>query len=238
MKVDADLVAFQEVGSHAALGAVNDLLTHPYPHLAVVPGNSTRGIQLAFASRMPVEVSSHADRILPGRDGKPVSDYPNAAAAGRREAVELRLQRDLLRGDVNCNGVDLSVFNVHLKSPNQPRWCRLTAAELRAAECRLIASIVRDFQTQQPQRPVLLLGDFNDQWPSQALAELNPAGLERIEYQDPDKVGTFWPAGLTIDHVLVNPAAARILVPDSAVIHDTASLRRGSDHCAVSVDLL
>lgn len=237
INLDADLIALQEVGSHAALTALNDLLTHPYPHLAVVPGNSTRGIQLAFASRVPIQVFSHADRVLFDRAGKPVTDFPNAAAAQRQEPVELRLQRDLLRCDISWDGIDLSVFNVHLKSPNQPRWCLLSAADLRAAECRLIARIIQDFQIQQPHRPVLLLGDFNDLWPSDALAELQPAGLEHIDYHSPSKAGTFWPAGLTIDHVLANPAAARMLIPESALIHDLGKLRRGSDHCPVSVDL-
>lgn len=237
IKVDADLVVLQEVGSHDALSAVNDLLTHPYPHLTVLPGNSMRGIHLAIASRVPINVTSHAERFLPARDGTPVFDYQDAAAAGRNEAREMRLQRDLLRCDVTLAGVELSVFNVHLKSPNQPRWALLSAADLRAAECRLIAGVLRDCQDRQPERPIILLGDFNDLWPSDPLAELHPAGLTRIDYTGPDKAGTFWPAGLTIDHIFANPAAARLLVPDTARIHDLASLRRGSDHCAVSVDL-
>jgi endonuclease/exonuclease/phosphatase family metal-dependent hydrolase len=236
-RVDADLVALQEVGSLAALCAVNELLTDPYPYLRVVPGNSSRGIALAFASRKPIEVVSHAERVLTDEDRRPLCDYPNAAAAQREEPEALRLQRDLLRCDISCDGIDLSVFNVHLKSPNQPRWCLLSAEQLRAAECRLIAEIVTDFQQLHAQRPVALLGDFNDLWPSAALAALDSAGLIHIDYHGANKAGTFWPAGLTIDHLLANAAMARMVVPDSAVIHDLASLRRGSDHCPVSVDL-
>lgn len=234
--VDADVVALQELGSRAALSALNNLLTQPYPFLSVVPGNSSRGIQLGFASRLPMTVHSHADQVLTSPGGDPLMDYPNAVAARQKQPSVLRLQRDLLQADIELDGVALSVFTVHLKSPNQPRWCRLSAAELRTAECRLIARLLTEFQQQQPDRAVVLLGDFNDTWPSPALAALEAAGFEFLSFSGSADTGTFWPAGLIIDHILVNAVARGHLIPDSARVHDKASFRRGSDHCIVSVD--
>ena len=237
-RVDADLVAFQEVGSLAALGSVNDLLSHPYPYLGVVPGNSRRGIHLGFASRLPMTLTSHADRCLFDTDQQVIEDYPDAASVTTGLTCPLGLQRDLLRCDVQVDGERLSVFTVHLKSPNQPRWSRLRADELRQAESRLIARIVTESQQQDEQTAIVMLGDFNDLWPSAALLPLDQAGLVRVGFSPAaDQLRSFWPRAITIDHILVNAAAAQWLVPDSAMIHDAKSFRRGSDHCPVSVDL-
>lgn len=237
-RVEADLVAFQEVGSLAALNSVNQLVSDHYPYLSVVPGNSRRGIHLGFASRQPMQLTSHADRSLLDVDQQLIEDYPDAASAKTGVTCSLGLQRDLLRCDLQIDGCQLSVFNLHLKSPNQPAWSRLRADELRQAESRLIARIVTESQQHAAQTAVVMLGDFNDLWPSAALLPLDEAGLIQVGFATAaDNLRSFWPRAITIDHILVNAVAAQWLVPDSAMIHDAKSFRRGSDHCPVSVDL-
>lgn len=236
--VDADLVAFQEVGSVAALQSVNELCSEPYPHLSIVPGNSQRGIHLGFASRLPMSLTSHVDRTLFDADQQVLEDHPDSASAAAGVVSPLGLQRDLLRCDLEIAGRRLSVFNMHLKSPNQPRWSRLRADQLREAESRLIARIVLESEQCDPDVPIVLLGDFNDLWPSAALLPLEQAGLICVEYAcATGNPRSFWPKAITIDHILVNAVAAAWLVPDSAMIHDVKSFRRGSDHCPVSVDI-
>jgi endonuclease/exonuclease/phosphatase family metal-dependent hydrolase len=236
--VQPDLVAFQEVGSLAALNSVNELVSDPYPHLAVVPGNSQRGIHLGFASRQPMILTSHADRRLLGSDEQILEDHPDAASAASGAVCSLGLQRDLLRCDLAVAGCRLSVFNTHLKSPNQPRWSRLRADQLRQAESRLIARIVQELEQHDSDLPIVVLGDFNDLWPSDALLPLQDGGLMKVDFAPAAAaLRSFWPKSITIDHILVNASAGAWLVPDSAMIHDVKSFRRGSDHCPVSVDL-
>lgn len=152
----ADVVALQEVGSLAALAAVNQLLSQPYPYLYLTPGNSVRGIHLAFASRFPGSLTSHQHLELLDERGEVLEDYATAADAAIEKAQVLRLQRDLLRLDLSIDDRPISLFNLHLKSPNQPRWCRLTAQELRSAECRLVASVTAQFETEQPGAALVL----------------------------------------------------------------------------------
>jgi endonuclease/exonuclease/phosphatase family metal-dependent hydrolase len=247
-RVDADLVGFQEVGSLAALGAVNELLTTPYPFLYLLPGNSRRGIHLAFASRRPLTVTSHAERTLRDDGGGVLEDYPDAESARSGSLAPLTLQRDLLRCDFG-DGLKLCVFNVHLKSPNQPRWCRLSAEALRTAECRLIAEIVAE--NDRAGQGIVVLGDCNDVWPSSALSALQEVGLKRVATEgetlsaddvpstaDQTSATSYWPRAINIDHIMLNTVAADWLDAGSAIVHDAKSFRRGSDHCPVSVDLL
>ena len=214
-------------------------MSSPYPYLYLLPGNSRRGIHLAFASRCPLTVTSHAERPLRDECGRVLEDYPDAASAQSGLLEPLALQRDLLRCDFG-GGLKLSVFNVHLKSPNQPRWCRLGAEELRRAECRLVAEIVAE--NEEAGQGIVLLGDCNDVWPSSSLSALQDVGLERVTAAgapgEPPVAASYWPRAITIDHIMLNAVAAGWLDSGGAIVHDAKSFRRGSDHCPVSVDLL
>ncbi len=232
-RLDADLLAVQEVGDGAALTAVNELLGQPYPHLEVVPGNSDRGIHLGFLSRVPVSLTSHAELLLADAHGQPLADFATAADAEAGLETPLRLQRDLLRCDV-LDGA-LTVYNVHLKSPNQPRWRRLDAATVRAAEARLIAGVLAAPLAER-ERALLLVGDFNEGSDGEALAPLRRAGLHDVAGKDAEQVPTFWPACARIDHVFANTTALRRVEGDLQV-HASRRARRASDHFPVSVAL-
>jgi endonuclease/exonuclease/phosphatase family metal-dependent hydrolase len=235
---DADVVALQEVGSLAALAAVNQLLSQPYPYLYLIPGNSVRGIHLAFASRFPGSLSSHRHLDLRDERGEVLEDYATAADAAMDTAKVLRLQRDLLRLDLCINDRPISLFNLHLKSPNQPRWCRLTAQELRLAECRLVAGVTEQFETEQPGSALLVLGDFNDPWPAAALQPLAALGLRRPQrHTAASSAESYWPRAITIDHILLNAAALELSLDSGWQVIDDKRARRGSDHCPVVLEL-
>jgi endonuclease/exonuclease/phosphatase family metal-dependent hydrolase len=235
-RVDADVLALQEVGGAAALDALNGLLTRPYAHARVVPGNSDRGIHLAYLSRLPFATRSHSGRALRDRQGELLREPAEEAADG---TSALRLQRDLLRCDLAAGAEGLTLYNVHLKSPNQPRWRQIGADEVRAAECRLIAEVIGAQQRAEPRRPVVLLGDFNAPWDSESLTPLRSLGLVNLlEATRPPKAPTFWPgAGAEIDLVLATAAALPYVVRGSVHVHESQRARKGSDHYPVSFEL-
>jgi len=235
-RVGADVIALQEVGGAAALETLNGLLAHPYPHARVVPGNSDRGIHLAYLSRLPFATRSHSGHELRDEKGQPLRDPAEEGANG---TGALRLQRDLLRCDLDVGAEGLTLYNVHLKSPNQPPGRQIGADEVRAAECRLIAEVIRAQQIAEPGRPLLLLGDFNAPWDSDSLAPLRSLDLANLlESARPLDAPTFWPGtGAEIDLVLANAAALPRIVTGSVRVHESQRARKGSDHYPVSFEL-
>jgi len=239
---DADVVALQEVGSITALEAVNQLLAEPYPHLLMLPGNSARGIHLAYASRVPANVVSHRELRLLDDAGRELEDHTSVDDAAAGQMSPLKLQRDLVRLDCELQdrpaATQLTLFNVHLKSPNQPAWARLSAQDLRCAECRLIARVVSDFAVRYPRAAIVILGDFNAEWQAAALEPLRQAGFSCADGAlSASLPASFWSLGLTIDHILVNAIAAERIVTGSLNVINDKRCRRGSDHAPVLVDL-
>jgi endonuclease/exonuclease/phosphatase family metal-dependent hydrolase len=239
----ADAVLVQEVGSIEALEAVNAGLETPYPFCAVAEGNSERGIHLGVLSREPFELTSHRQLELTDQDGTPLLEYASEAAASTGTAMPIRIQRDLLQVELDLadQGM-LTLFNVHLKSKTNRPWRRLPADDVRAAEVRQIANRIDEYLSTHPRRPLLLGGDFNDLRSSTALAPL--FALPLVDPMGEQLAGsgrnpsTYWPKRrMRLDFLLLSPAAAGRLVPDSARIHASQRAKRGSDHYPVSVDL-
>lgn len=239
----ADAVLLQEVASAAALEQVNARLETPYPFAAVVEGNSERGIHLAVLSREPFEVTSHRQVELTDTAGTPLEEYPSEAAAFADQALPLRIQRDLLRIELDlADQGALTLFNVHLKSKTNRAWRRLPADDVRAAEARQIAGLVEAHLLAHPERPVLIGGDFNDLRSSDSLAPFfalplaDPMG-EQLAARGGNP-STYWPKRrMRLDFLLLSAAAQARLVHNSATIHASQRAKRASDHYPISVDL-
>ncbi|MEM1230316.1 MAG: endonuclease/exonuclease/phosphatase family protein [Pseudomonadota bacterium] len=228
--MDAHVVALQEVGSQAALEMLNALLRQPYEHVHCVPGNSDRGIHLAYLSRHPLRLSSH--RTLPLGTSPPLS--------------ELALQRDLLLARIAIGDAALTLANVHLKSKATPASAPpalLDADSLRAAELTLVLKVLGPQQDSTV--PAVLLGDFNDLPSSDALNALRQSrwvdALQRDRWlmEGSGRLpGTFWPRRRArLDRILLNGAAAALLRPGSTQTHASTLAQRGSDHYPVSAVL-
>lgn len=229
-QVDADLLALQEVGSLDTLRMFNDRLAAPYPHLACVNGNSDRSIHLAVLSRLPVTATSHAH--LPLQD-----------ISGAEWSPAVYLQRDLLRVRVTQpDGRRLVLFNVHLKSRAEKVDSPLSAADIRAAEVRLLVHLVRQYQQQHEADLIVVAGDFNDVPRSEALAPLTDLPLLDPQGDVLRRMGrnpsTYWPKRRTrFDRILVTPQTYERVVPDSPTIHISHMARAASDHYPVSLVL-
>lgn len=162
---DADVVSLQEVSSKATLESFlrrHDLAAM-YPHVAHVVGNSDRGINVAIISKYPFEtIVTHKDEKFPLADGSGESQF----------------SRDLLRADVNVDGVpgaELSVYTTHSKSRRPADPGETPSDTQRLSEGQAIRSIVEREMKPYPGRLYVVTGDLNDNTDDKSVqAMLNP----------------------------------------------------------------
>lgn len=240
-QVDADLIALQEVGSEQSLTSLNDRLTRPYEFAAFARGNSDRSIGLAVLSRAALAVTSYADLQLRDTDGSVMHAYANETSARAGITSPLRFQRDVMLVECDLPGsLRVAVFVVHLKSRTTRPWQTLSADAMRGAEIRALAWAVREYALRHPDRQILVMGDCNDQFSSDAMAPLRALALHDPIGEAVRKAGrnpsTYWPKRrMRIDHILLWPHD-RVRV-GSPMIHANNMARTASDHYPVSIEL-
>jgi len=202
-----------------------------YRHIAVGPGNDTRGIAVGVISRVSIDSVTtyhHRTLTLPGEE----KTWQFA-----RSLIEVKLR---LAGDRT-----LSVFVVHLKSKRDSEGDR-QSAKWRLAEAMEIARELRARRAKDPEAWYLVAGDFNDLPGSPPLAALvgdgegKPAVLVDVHAKmDPEKRITYlrepYRNNGPIDFILASPALARRVVAGSATVISDGKLLEGSDHAPVMV---
>ncbi|MCH9673277.1 MAG: endonuclease/exonuclease/phosphatase family protein [Gammaproteobacteria bacterium] len=242
--IGADVLVLQEVGSSASLRTLNESLAHPYPHVHLLPGNSNRSIHIGILSRVEMSVTSHRDWGLTSHSGDPIAIYASSECAQRKQTTPLRFQRDLIQAECTVAGSgDFALFCVHLKSRANATWQTVSADEVRAAECRAIHDIISQYRINNPDRLLILLGDFNDRQTADTLSGLRPLSMVDVLTETFKRTGrnptTYWPKrGMRIDGILACAKAAERICPQTVTIHANARARRASDHYPVSVDLI
>jgi len=240
--IGPDVVAFQELENEPLLRAmVLDFLPgEGYEHILVEPTNSGRGINLGVISRFPIRrIVSH--RRLP-------IDHPPFP----------RMARDLLRVELEIDAdTRLDLYVVHLKSrrdgkgdPNSVKW--------RTAEARLIRAVLERSRVQRPERPYLLVGDFNANPDNETMTLLLDDEPRAGDAAQPGEQGGSRGAepllqdvhaGLAteqritypsdrypdtiFDYILAGPQMAERLKPGSPIVFRDPTLTRGSDHLLV-----
>ena len=251
-QVGADLIALQEVGSEQSLAALNERLTRPYAFARFARGNSERSIGLAVLSRVAVAVTSYADLALRDSEGSVMQAYADETSARAGITSPLRFQRDVMRLEYDLPGscgvstetngsLRVAVFVVHLKSRTNRPWQTLSADDIRSAEIRALAWAVREYAQQHPNRQILVMGDCNDQFSSDAMAPLRALGLRDPVGEAVRQAGrnpsTYWPKRrMRIDHILLWPPRGRVRV-HNPTIHANNMARTASDHYPVSIEL-
>jgi len=116
---------------------------------------------------------------------------------------------------------------------------------VRTAECQILADIICNYQTQAPESPLLVMGDFNDNPTSSAFAALDdlPAGtlfdpLMRELVPANPRLSTYWPKRRTrIDRILLNPVAKKSYQLGSVRLWGNKRAEVASDHFPLSIDL-
>ncbi len=240
-KLDADVIAFQEMGGPAFLEELRrDLasegVSYPYGE-AMLAADEKRG--LAVLSRVPLGA------VTPHRD---LAGVRTAAAASTAAATPEPVRRGLLEVEVPWpeGGGVVTLFIVHLKSRLTDDKTDPAADEQRAAE----AVAVRDRILQRVPKPVeadeggttntaryVVIGDFNAVPGSRPLRAVQAKGKREIAtwLDAADSRGHRWTHAYAtqavysrFDHVLVSSA----LLPavERAWIEDAPETALASDH--------
>ncbi len=186
-EANADVVAFQEIGSADVLRELLARLPALGYREPIVGTADARGIRCAIASRLPVLGSKvHVAESLPF----PVFVTGDPAPFGAR----IPLRRGIVGARIDAGALGaVDVFAAHLKS-NRPLPVRdahgevppVTPRELgeahlrtlvwRAAEALFVRGLVDELLTADPARHVLVAGDLNDRPDSTVLRVLSGSG--------------------------------------------------------------
>jgi endonuclease/exonuclease/phosphatase family metal-dependent hydrolase len=219
-KMDADILALQEVESRGYLERFIDVLLPDmgYEHVVHFEGNDVRGIDVCLLSRVPVgPVTSH--RHLQFADGD-----------GRMR----RFNRDLLAVEFHPEGAKpFEIWVVHLKSNYSGRK---HAEPIRVAEAQTIRGLLDRRLKSSPNADIMICGDFNDTPDSAALRTIigtGPFALTSFINEIPETKRITYnrePYRSMIDFILTSQSMAKRYVPKSYRILAGSVETSGSDH--------
>lgn len=235
-RTKADVLCLQEVGSLKSLELLNGRLKLPYPEVGLIPGNSNRSIHCGFLSRWPLQLRSHRELPLTDGDGQPLLEYRSATDAQAQKALPLLIQRDFVQATVMCSDEPLQILNVHLKSRTSRDWALLASDRVRFAEVQALSALIQKTLLEAPASRLVVVGDFNDTWHSDALTPiralnlLDPLGQQlRAAGRNPS---TYWPKRRNrIDFVLLAPSMCNLVGEAEIAVHEQAKI--ASDHYPV-----
>ncbi len=223
-KIDADVLALQEVESRGYLERFDDVFLNELGYEVVhYSGNDRRGSGLAMLTRVPV------GRVVSNRH----RSFPIATGGTTRFSRDL-LQIELLPK----SGKPFEVWVTHLKSKRggpevtEPKRMAETGEIRRLAEQRL---------AKDPTARILVVGDFNDTASSNPIRNLTGEGenalLGRWDSL-PDGTVTYnqSPYRAMIDFIFCSPAAAEKMVDGSYRVESQTLQQSGSDHNPVIAD--
>ncbi|MEM8946817.1 MAG: endonuclease/exonuclease/phosphatase family protein [Planctomycetota bacterium] len=219
-KINADIIAFQEVESRGYLTRFRDafLRNMGYDHVVHYEGNDLRGIDVCLMSRVPVgPVESHRHVKFSGPDGRQRS-----------------MSRDLLSVKLLPPGKSpIEIWVLHLKSNSGGREF---AEPVRLAEAQYLRQQLDRRLTTDPDAQILLMGDFNDLWGSPTLETIVGTGATALQLPLSEaaikSLVTYnrEPRRSMIDFILCSPAMAKQYVPGSYRTVPGSVEKTGSDH--------
>lgn len=245
--VDADLICLIEVEDRPALQKFHDQVLNaqflepagkaPYPHVLLIDGNDSRGIDVAVLSRLPVRFLGTHIHERTEYDGRLVETFS-------RDCLEVHARLP--------DGQPLVVMINHLKSmreapPQDPDWNRR-----RRGQAQRIAELVADYDLRRDY--VIVAGDLNADPSSPALAPLidHPELYNTLLELPPDQRGTHRHYDSQLDYLLVSEALRQHLLDvrvERRGIHSkfdewatypsvTSNNTQASDHAAVVADFV
>ncbi len=220
-EVDADVLALQEIESAACLEWFRDTYLDGmgYDHLVSLDVGYYRGVENAVLSRFPLSGASAPPMI-------PIDDVVRHGG-GWADPVEgddtTTYQRTPLRVDVKTpSGYEMTLFVVHHKSGYSYR-------HRREGEALKLVELVDAVRAGDPDRNIILLGDFNAAPWDRSMDVYRDAGFIDV-FADPsvERARTH-ESNRTIDFILMNSAAHRELIPGSQKVHETKSPPKNYD---------
>ena len=246
--IDADILALEEVESEAALAWFRDnyLADMGYNHIASKDVGYYRGIEQSLLSRFPIsEVKTwpSADLTRVVRTGGGWDEVPEGMN-------EVSFQRSPLCATVTTpDGYELTLFIVHHKA-GYNRWHR-------EAEALQIMKYVGEMNLRDPDRNIIVLGDFNAQPWDRSMQVYFRGGMldamtlrnHSLGHDDASPLRTTHTSGRLIDFILLNHAASGEMVNGSGFIlgtsaedydwrNDPIPPGYASDHYPLAIDLV
>ena len=220
--LDAGVCAIQEVENLETLETLGRAVdpAHFDPARCVFFPGGPDGRGQGLLSRYPVtRVVNHADDALHFESG--VNPFPGF----RSRIGEVHLE---------VNGRAVVVLQAHLLF----NGAGPAAPEYRRAQGERIAEIAAALRAEDPKRPVLVAGDFNDELGAGSLEALRPAGFADAFGELPTEARTtnvLKGQERIIDHVQTTPGLAP--VPGSAKVVGGETVKGASDHRVLAVEL-
>lgn len=241
--VDADVIALQEIESLQALTWFRDryLSDLGYKYIISIDAGDERGIEQSVLSRFPVKETRNWVQLdlggtHPAKWGN--QDNYNAGQPIKYHRSPLLVTIDAPAAD-GTSTYEFTLVVVHQKSGKDGGYWREKEA---AKTVELLAGIQKD----HPEQNIILLGDFNSVQTDRSMQIITEAGwYDVLAAEDPgqakrDPTTITHASGRSYDHVLLNPAARKELVPNSVFVLGTPIRNKpgyASDHYPVVIDV-
>ena len=226
-QVDADVVAFQEIGQRPFLNELwmdlNVTKGPVYPHAIWMPAGDAEEVRhLALFSKIPVNsIRMHHDIQFPYFGDRKTPD------------------RGVLEVTCDSNGTKWKLFNLHLKSKWTERKDDPEAKIRREREARAIRDYLRKSNPPEKNSHYLVVGDFNDHRNSAPLRRFLQVNDTVLTSMIPceDSRGHRWTQHWAkadsysrFDYILATPPMLKRLVVGSAKIVDGPDSALASAH--------
>jgi endonuclease/exonuclease/phosphatase family metal-dependent hydrolase len=173
-RLDADVIALQEIGGEEPLYDLQQALAGRYPHRAISTFPDSRGIRVAFLSKHVVEEQEDIVDFPPG----PALDSHELTPTGGSAPVT-RMGRGALRVRITANSLRVDLITAHLKSKlltfSRPGGSSFTPRDeeqraqaagiallRRGAEAVTLRIRINSLLEGNNRSAIVLLGDFND----------------------------------------------------------------------------
>ena len=213
-EMDADIIALQEVESYESLQWFRDnyLADMGYRYMASFDVGYYRAIEQSVLSRFPITNT----RIWPNMSVRDVERPGLGWAPVPDDLDELTYQRSPLMVEIQVNeDYSLTLFNVHHKAGGQASMYH------REAEAITLSGKVRQLMAAEPDRNIIVLGDFNAAPWDKSLRTYLEIGLidTQAHRNTRDEEGALYKtheSNRVIDYILMNSAAHNELVIGSA----------------------
>ena len=212
--IDADIVLLQEIEKESGVVDLQNALSI-YPAYAFGECGYRASLDVAILTRGTI------DAVETYRSG-----YSYTDPSGKPRP----LSRELIRADIDLNGIKISAFTTHLVSRvSDPTGAR------RRAEAAYTQQVIAKFAAQNPQRFIVFGGDLNDTPSDQTVIDIEKDGiLIRDAKNLPPSAVYTWGNKVAFDHLFHNAPLSPHWAKTTRICNDNPTTGLGtSDHCAL-----
>lgn len=231
-RLDADVLALQEVESDSALREFRDgyLGGLGYDYLVSLDTGDPRGIECAVLSRFPVANIEHwagqeLGGVHPAMWGSQPNDWAGESITFKRSPLRVDVLVPVAGSEADgASPYVLTLFVMHSKSGGP-------GAYWREAESSRLVEIVGAVRAEDPGANIVVLGDFNATSDQRSVRLLLEADLTEVLPFDAGRATATasHESGRRIDHILMSPGALREVVRGSEFILGTPGRPPGAD---------